>query len=266
MSSLHTLCHLSLSGSILKGLQLADPDFGCPGRIDLLLRVVFVDALLTGRQFGQFGTPTTFETHFGWVLAGSVEGNTTMDHLVSYHLSLSTSDDVFCRFWEIKDSPLSDVRLSPDERSVVQHFGDSHSRASTGRFIIPLLKKKNVQPLGESRSQAVRRFLLLERTLLARRQFDRFDEVMSISILVMPIWFPSEEINAPTSEVFYMPMHAVHKQSSTMTKIRAVFNAPMKSATGISLNDILMAGPTVHSQLVDILIRFRMHRIALVEN
>ena len=250
----------------LKGLQLADPDFGCPSRIDLLLGVdVFVDVLLTGRRFGQPGTPTAFETHLGWVLAGSVEGGTTADRLVSYHISLSSSDDILRRFWEIEDSPLSAVSLSPDERSVVQHFEDNHSRASTGRFIVPLPRKKNVRPLGESRSQAVRRFLSLERTLHARRQFDQFSEVMSEYFnLDHAELVPPEEMNAPTAEVFYMPMHAVHKQSSTTTRIRAVFDASMKSATGISLNDILMAGPTVHSQLVDVLIRFRMHRIALV--
>ena len=59
-------------------------------------------------------------------------------------------------------------------------------------------------------------------------------------------------------------MHAVHKQSSTTTKIRAVFDASMKSASGITLNDLLLVRPTVHPQLVDVLVRFRMHRIAHV--
>ena len=71
----------------LKGLQLADPDFGCPDYIDILLWVdVFVDIVLTGRQFGQPGTLIAFETHSGWVLSGSVDGNTTTDRLISYHM------------------------------------------------------------------------------------------------------------------------------------------------------------------------------------
>ena len=38
----------------LKGLQIADTQFGHPGRIDLLLGMdVFVDVLLTGLRFGQ---------------------------------------------------------------------------------------------------------------------------------------------------------------------------------------------------------------------
>ena len=143
----------------LKGLQLADPAFGHPGGIDLLLGVdVFIDVLLSDQRFGQPGTLTAFETHFGWVLAGSLEGGTAVDHLVSYHISLTSGDDVLCRFWEIEDSPLSVVGLSPEERSVMQHFEANHSQTSTGRFIV-LLPKENTWPIGESHSEAVRRFL-----------------------------------------------------------------------------------------------------------
>jgi len=74
---------------------------------------------------------------------------------------------------------------------------------------------------------------------------------------------PLADMNVPISDTFYLPMHAVHKQSSTTTKIRAVFDASMKFASGVSLNDTLMVGPTVHPQLVDILLRFRF-QIALV--
>ena len=38
----------------------------------------------------------------------------------------------------------------------------------------------------------------------------------------------------------------------------------MKSALGVPLNNILMVGPTVHLQLVDVLICFLMHHIVLV--
>ena len=47
------------------------------------------------------------------------------------------------------------------------------------------------------------------------------------------------------------------------TKIRAVFDASAKRSTGISLNDTLLVGPTVHSSLIDVLMQFRLNRIAL---
>ena len=58
-------------------------------------------------------------------------------------------------------------------------------------------------------------------------------------------------------------MHAVRKESSTTTKLRAVFDTSMKSTSGVSLNDTLMVGPTVHPSLVDVLLRFRKYRIAI---
>lgn len=57
-------------------------------------------------------------------------------------------------------------------------------------------------------------------------------------------------------------MHVVYKESSSTTKVCAVFDASAKSATNVSLNDTLMVGPTVHLQLVDVLLRFRTHKIA----
>ena len=56
----------------LNGIQLADPNFGVPGAIDVLLGVdIFAATLLQGRRTGPPGYPTAIETEFGWVLAGS---------------------------------------------------------------------------------------------------------------------------------------------------------------------------------------------------
>ena len=74
---------------------------------------------------------------------------------------------------------------------------------------------------------------------------------------------PKVDLEKPTHSVFYLPIHIVRKESSTTTKIWAVFDASAKSLTGVSLNDILLVGPTVTSPLVDVLLRFRFHHIAL---
>ena len=58
-------------------------------------------------------------------------------------------------------------------------------------------------------------------------------------------------------------MHAVYKGSSSTTKICAVFDASGKSSSGVSLNDTFLVGPTIHPPLADVLLRFRLHRIAL---
>jgi hypothetical protein len=74
---------------------------------------------------------------------------------------------------------------------------------------------------------------------------------------------PAVELERLQKDVLYLPMHAVRKESSTTTKVRAVFDTSAKSSSGVSLNDTLLVGPTVHSPLIDVLLRFRFHRVAL---
>ena len=74
---------------------------------------------------------------------------------------------------------------------------------------------------------------------------------------------PPADLDKPLALTFYLPMHAVYQASSSTTKIRAVFDASAKSSTNVSLNDTLLVGPTVHPKLVDVLLRFRTHPVAL---
>ena len=110
----------------------------------------------------------------------------------------------------------------------------------------------------------MRRFLLLERSLRAKGEFEAFDSVMQEYFDMKhaePV--PTADLDKPPQNVFYLPMHAVKKESSSTMKIRAVFDASAKSSSNVSLNDILLVGPTVHSSLIDVLLGFRLHRIAL---
>ena len=74
---------------------------------------------------------------------------------------------------------------------------------------------------------------------------------------------PLVNLKKTSSETFYLPMHAVCKEHSTTTKVRVVFVASAKSSSGASLNDTLLTGPTIHTPLIDVQLRFWFHRIAL---
>ena len=62
------------------------------------------------------------------------------------------------------------------------------------------------------------------------------------------------DLDNPQWDVVYLPMHAVRKDSSSTTKIRPVFDASAKSSSGVTLNDMLLIGPTVHASLIDVLL------------
>ena len=260
--------HVNSEWTHLSDLHLADPDFGQPAKIDILLGVdVYVDVLLQGRRNGPPGTPVALETKFGWVLAGKTNALSLPQHNVaSHHVAVTSTsgDEILRKFWEIEENPRDDSNLSPEERTVVQHFSESHIHSKSGRFVVPLPKNPQAKPLGESRSQAVRRFVSLERSLRSKNQFQEFSAVMEEYMKMEHAELvPVADLQKPSKEVFYLPMHAVRKEHSTTTRIRAVFDASAKSSTGVSLNDTLLVGPTVHSPLIDVLLRFRFHRVAL---
>ena len=151
-----------------------------------------------------------------------------------------------------------------EEQEVVKHFKLNHSQNTEGRFVVSLPKQTSVEPLGESRSQAVRRLMYLEQSLKRKNQHQQFTAVMQEYLdLGHAEIVPNKDLMKPEAEVFYLPLHVVHKESSTTTKVRAVFDASAKTESGVSLNDQLLIGPTVHPPLVDVLLRFRFKRIAV---
>ncbi len=72
---------------------------------------------------------------------------------------------------------------------------------------------------------------------------------------------PKDQLNL--SPNFYLPVHGVFKDSSTTTKVRAVFDASARTSTGLSLNDTLLPGPNLYPLLPDVLLKFRCHPVGM---
>ena len=111
---------------------------------------------------------------------------------------------------------------------------------------------------------ALQRFFSNEKALLKRGTWAEFQKVVSEYLEMAHVrpCTPAESDMAP-GEVFYMPIHGVRKVTSTTTKLRVVFDASAKTTSGLSYNDTLATGPMLHMSLDKILMRFRIHRVAL---
>ena len=73
---------------------------------------------------------------------------------------------------------------------------------------------------------------------------------------------PDVDLNKTARISFYLAHHAVYKDSAT-TLLRVVFDGSMKTTSGVSLNDQLLVGLTVHPPINDVLIRIRRHTYVL---
>ena len=133
-----------------------------------------------------------------------------------------------------------------------------------GRYVVTLPKRATTLQLGESRRTALNHYLRNEQSLFRKGNWAQFQAVVQeyLSLGHAKLVTP-QELCTSVQNSYHLPMHAVYKESSTSTKLRVVFDASSPTSSGASLNDILAAGPTLHPNLDQILIRFRSYRIAL---
>lgn len=100
-----------------------------------------------------------------------------------------------------------------------------------------------------------RKFQLDKKFMIEYHKF--MDEILSLDHMEK---IPPEQIEV--ENYYYLPHHAVFKESSTTTKLRVVFDASCKTKSGISLNDNLMVGPTIQDDLFTAVVRFRSFKYA----
>lgn len=76
----------------------------------------------------------------------------------------------------------------------------------------------------------------------------------------VPVNTSAEE--QPEAVKYYMPHHAVIREDKATTKLRIVFDTSSHEEGCPSLNDCLLTGPNLNPNLLDVLIKFRLHQIA----
>jgi len=240
---------------------LADPTFYESGSIDLLIgSAFFFDLLGTNRIPLVTGNLCLQDSKFGWIVTGGI--NATC--LVNIGGTIGSDQDGHNSTGELEhnDNPKSNQRCLEDDQAL-HHFQEHTQRNEEGRFVVRLPIKISTDMLGSTLGMATTRFLSVEKRLQKddklRTEYTNF---MNEYIEMGHMKEVQSEVEPPTTS-FYLPHHAVQKESSLTTKIRVVFDASAKSSSGVSLNDILMHGPTVQADVFTILTRFRRHQYVL---
>ena len=175
-----------------------------------------------------------------------------------------TTEEILAQMLVIEEPQEKDRVLTQEEQMVEDHFESTHTYdKEEKRYTVRLPMKNSTQQLGDSRGQALSRAKANERSLLRRNCYPQYQEVIQKyldaghAILLTP-----EELAQPIT-AYYMPVHAVFKQSSSTTKLRAVFDASAKTTTQVSLNELMAVGPTLQPALDQTLLRFRTYSVAL---
>ena len=253
----------------LVGLGLADPTFFLPGKVDILLGSEVYPQLMVNNPLitGATSEHAAQETIFGWAIIGPIKSkgsyvlpipaNTVQ--ILSEEKDLNTTLKAFFTSEEVEPPPQP---ITFTEQQVEELYSDTVVyNAITRRYRVALPWKLDAPPLGDSRAQALHRYISNERSILKKGFWKPFQEVIQGYLdLGHAELVPPAELMSPN---YYLPMHGVCKESSTSTKLRVVFDGSALTTSGSSLNQSLMVGPTLHPSLDKILLKFRSYPVAL---
>ena len=252
----------------LVGLGLADPTFYLPGKVDILLGSEVYPQLMVSNPLitGAAAEPAAQETIFGWAIIGPVKSKG------SYILPIPANSIQILSEEDYLNATLNDFFTAGEveppsqptsilEQQVEEMYSDTVVyNAITKRYRVALPWKLDAPPLGDSRAQALHRYLSNERSILRRNIWEPFQDVIQGYInLGHAELVPAAET---MRQNYYLPMHGVCKESSTSTKLRVVFDGSALTTSGNSLNQSLMVGPTLHPSLEQILLKFRTYPVA----
>ncbi|XP_008190207.1 uncharacterized protein LOC103312011 [Acyrthosiphon pisum] len=231
--------------------ELADPKFDEPGSIDILLgSEIFFDILGT-EKWPLTETASLRSTDFGWIVVGKMPIKFSQVKHTSNAVSSSSSLSLFTSVA---------VQKTANEQKAEAHFLSTVARDKNGRFVVKLPFAQDPQALGDSRNMAQKRFSNLERRFAKEPSLANEYKAFMTEYLEMD---HMEVATNTTNPCYYLPHHAVLKANSLTTKLRVVFDGSAASSSGLSLNDILLKGPKSQPDIINILLRFRVHNIAI---
>lgn len=248
--------------SYLEDKPLADPCYHTPAPIQGILGASACANIFTGEKIASpDGSTALFGSKFGWLLLGSAPAK--MSKVLHLCEAQSTpKDDILyvSKYWELEDSlnlPLPET-LSLEETSF-----RTHTQLVDNRIQVRLPLKPDHLPLGNSESKAFVLLRALERKFTKNpRYHTQYIESMHqyIDNHHLELVLPSEQYHN-NNRCFYLPHSAVPKKNSSI--LRIVFNGSSTSTNGNSLNDILMPGDVLQTDIRHVLTNFRSHRYVI---
>ncbi|XP_015111016.1 uncharacterized protein LOC107037141 [Diachasma alloeum] len=246
-------------------IKLADPDFHRPAPVDMLLGSGPTLSLLCQgkKKLTPADQPELYlqQILLGWVIGGSAPTMQPIRQRVCNVINTSNLDFYLSKFWEIEEADTTSSATN-DESDCERHFLKNIKRDNYGRYIVALPFNEKKSLIGESRSRAFRRLKSLERRLEGNAELNT--QYCAVIKEYLDLGHLTEVTEADLSSFgFYLPHHAVIKESSLTIKVRVVFDGSAKTSTGISLNETLHVGPTIQDDIFSLLLRFRLHPYVL---
>ncbi|XP_066585494.1 uncharacterized protein [Prorops nasuta] len=241
----------------LSGIDFADNFASTKVPINVLIGADYLTSVVEGPYINSPDNSLRAQrTIFGWIVAGVVP-KAGHSHSLTVHHCFDL-ENTLRDFWELEEVP--EVKpMSTEDSLCEQHFVDTVTRTPSGRFVVALPFRSDIEKhsLGSSSRVA-------EKTLsrILRRLETSPDQAESYSQFLQEYIMLGHMSPVPMNSDFrvFLPHHAVFKTDNQKTKIHVVLNASSKTSTGVSLNDTLFIGPKLQQDITRILMNWRSFR------
>ncbi|KAF0747151.1 Integrase catalytic domain-containing protein, partial [Aphis craccivora] len=237
-------------------LTLADPNFDKPAPVDMLLGADIFPQIWNEKNSSLGpGFPSVYSSVFGWVLIGPVQEHPDIG---AQSMLVSSIESIMEKFWKVEEPETAPPQFTEDGMCE-ELFQTEMRRDSQGSFSVslPFRSGRSSECFPGSRQVALNCLLQLERKLSAdqtlynayRKFMQEYEKLGHMSII-------------EGGGQYYILHHAVQKVEGEVLKLRVVFDASAKCHSGVSLNQCLLVGPKLQQDIVDVLIGFRVHKVA----
>ena len=214
--------------------------------------------------------PTAVYTKLGWVLSGPTgipDQCTSSVNVITSHILRCDSqpcveeqrlNSTLRMFWELESLGINE----DNDLSVLESF-DRGIAYKDGRYQVSLPWKESHAALPDNYQLSKKRLLSLVHRLKQNPSVLReYDATIRDQLSRGIVEVVDSEEDQSANMTHYIPHHAVIRQDKETTKLHIVYDASARGE-GPSLNDCLCIGPKFGQNIMDIVLRFRVHNVAL---
>ncbi|GFY21469.1 integrase catalytic domain-containing protein [Trichonephila clavipes] len=136
--------------------ELAHPNFGFPGKIDLLIRAeAFFDIIKEGIIRTSDNALVFRSSVFGYIATGAPHAY-KQNQYCGFISEMQNIDDNLQKFWEIETINEGQKPLNKEQECCDNHYQMTHTRNEAGRYVVQI-PFKDIQGLGHSKGLAMKR-------------------------------------------------------------------------------------------------------------
>ncbi|GFU30526.1 DUF1758 domain-containing protein [Trichonephila clavipes] len=172
-------------------------------------------------------------------------------------------DDTLKLFFELESLGIKDDPCYRKDDQAMNIFKET-VQYNNNRYVVELPFRKHWNELSNNISVAKQRFQSLwgrlrrDKTLYTQYK-ETIQDYLNQGIIEK---VNDTEINVH-KPMYYLPHKAIKKEGRVTTSTRIVFDAASHQANELSLNDCLWPGPNLNPNFLDVLINFRLNRVAI---